>query len=177
MPAMTELGPVTWPPAPLRTERLVLRESEARDRAAVIELLASPEVGGQRGTVLRLPPGRPSSATAVRRTCQTDRSQMYGGPPWLSFRRLSPRSHRYQWRTLNRCAMSSGHDQQRRRNCHLVALHLAVVTAAPDQGMAKSGTGVTSSCLLGSVVVLVVLQERCDTGRERVGSADLAKLG
>ena len=42
---MTELGPVTWPPAPIRTERLVLRESEARDRAAVIELLASPEVG------------------------------------------------------------------------------------------------------------------------------------
>ena len=32
---MTELGPVTWPPAPIRTERLVLRESEARDRAAV----------------------------------------------------------------------------------------------------------------------------------------------
>src|SRR5690349_16214937 len=28
---MTELGPVTWPPAPIRTERLVLRESEARD--------------------------------------------------------------------------------------------------------------------------------------------------
>ena len=42
---MTELGPVTWPPAPIRTERLVLRESEARDRAAVIELFASPEVG------------------------------------------------------------------------------------------------------------------------------------
>jgi RimJ/RimL family protein N-acetyltransferase len=42
---MTELGPVAWPPAPIRTERLVLRESEARDRAAVIELSASPEVG------------------------------------------------------------------------------------------------------------------------------------
>ncbi|MFD1831241.1 GNAT family N-acetyltransferase [Streptomyces desertarenae] len=41
---MTELGPVAWPPAPIRTERLVLRESEARDRAAFIELLASPEV-------------------------------------------------------------------------------------------------------------------------------------
>jgi RimJ/RimL family protein N-acetyltransferase len=41
---MTELGPVAWPPAPIRTERLVLRESEARDRAAVIELFASPEV-------------------------------------------------------------------------------------------------------------------------------------
>ena len=42
---MTELGPVSWPPAPIRTDRLVLREPEARDRAAFIELLASPEVG------------------------------------------------------------------------------------------------------------------------------------
>ncbi|MEU0052365.1 GNAT family N-acetyltransferase [Streptomyces sp. NPDC006309] len=42
---MTELGPIAWPPAPIRTERLVLREPEARDRAAVIELFASPEVG------------------------------------------------------------------------------------------------------------------------------------
>ena len=42
---MPELGPVTWPPAPIRTERLVLREPEARDRAAFIELFASPEVG------------------------------------------------------------------------------------------------------------------------------------
>ncbi|MFF2998237.1 GNAT family N-acetyltransferase [Streptomyces sp. NPDC057950] len=42
---MTGLGPVAWPPAPIRTERLVLRESEARDRGAFIELFASPEVG------------------------------------------------------------------------------------------------------------------------------------
>ena len=42
---MTELGPVAWPPAPVRTERLVLRESAPRDRAAFIELFASPEVG------------------------------------------------------------------------------------------------------------------------------------
>ncbi|WP_457029403.1 GNAT family N-acetyltransferase [Kitasatospora sp. P5_F3] len=41
---MTELGPVVWPPAPIRTERLVLREPEARDRAACIDLFASPEV-------------------------------------------------------------------------------------------------------------------------------------
>ncbi|MFJ3308276.1 GNAT family N-acetyltransferase [Streptomyces sp. NPDC086549] len=41
---MTELGSVTWPPAPIKTERLVLRESEGRDRAVFIELLASPEV-------------------------------------------------------------------------------------------------------------------------------------
>ncbi|WP_328912286.1 MULTISPECIES: GNAT family N-acetyltransferase [unclassified Streptomyces] len=42
---MTEVGPAAWPPAPIRTGRLVLRESEARDRAAFIELFASPEVG------------------------------------------------------------------------------------------------------------------------------------
>src|ERR1044072_8103149 len=41
---MTDLGPIAWPPTPIRTERLVLREPEARDRAAFIELLASPEV-------------------------------------------------------------------------------------------------------------------------------------
>ncbi|MFK8906850.1 GNAT family N-acetyltransferase [Streptomyces sp. YS-3] len=41
---MTELGPVAWPPAPIKAERLVLREPEAGDRAAFIELLASPEV-------------------------------------------------------------------------------------------------------------------------------------
>ena len=42
---MTELGRVGWPPDPIRTERLVLREPEARDRAAFVELFASPEVG------------------------------------------------------------------------------------------------------------------------------------
>src|SRR5580693_5981543 len=42
---MADLGPVAWPPEPIRTERLVLREPEARDRAAYIELLAAPEVG------------------------------------------------------------------------------------------------------------------------------------
>jgi RimJ/RimL family protein N-acetyltransferase len=41
---MADLGPVTWPPEPIRTERLVLRQPEARDRAVFIELLASPEV-------------------------------------------------------------------------------------------------------------------------------------
>lgn len=41
---MSDLGPVAWPPEPIRTGRLVLRESEARDRAVFIELLASPEV-------------------------------------------------------------------------------------------------------------------------------------
>ncbi|MEV0318658.1 GNAT family N-acetyltransferase [Streptomyces sp. NPDC050658] len=43
------IGPVAWPPAPIRTERLVLRESEARDRAAFIELFASPQVRAHLG--------------------------------------------------------------------------------------------------------------------------------
>jgi RimJ/RimL family protein N-acetyltransferase len=42
---MAELGTVAWPPGPIRTDRLVLRESGARDRTAVIELFSSPEVG------------------------------------------------------------------------------------------------------------------------------------
>jgi RimJ/RimL family protein N-acetyltransferase len=43
---MAVLGPVaSWPPGPIRTERLMLREPEARDRTALIELFASPEVG------------------------------------------------------------------------------------------------------------------------------------
>jgi len=42
---MTELGSVAWPPEPIKTERLVLRESRASDRATFIELFASPEVG------------------------------------------------------------------------------------------------------------------------------------
>src|SRR5689334_25311978 len=41
---MSDLGSVAWPPVPIKTERLVLRAPEARDRAAFIELLASPEV-------------------------------------------------------------------------------------------------------------------------------------
>jgi RimJ/RimL family protein N-acetyltransferase len=41
---MNGLGLVPWPPAPIRAERVVLRAPETRDRAAFIELLASPEV-------------------------------------------------------------------------------------------------------------------------------------
>ncbi|MED1795166.1 GNAT family N-acetyltransferase [Brevibacillus nitrificans] len=37
--------PGVWPPAPIKTERLVLRQSEARDRTALIDLFTSPEVG------------------------------------------------------------------------------------------------------------------------------------
>ncbi|MEW1691390.1 GNAT family N-acetyltransferase [Streptomyces sp. NPDC091265] len=40
---------LAWPPAPIKTERLALRESEAWDRAAVIELNAAPEVGTYSG--------------------------------------------------------------------------------------------------------------------------------
>ena len=63
---MGYLGPVAWPPEPIGTERLVLREPEARDRAAFIELLASPEVGTYLGgprprdELEREMPGRPS---------------------------------------------------------------------------------------------------------------------
>ncbi|MFC7495927.1 MULTISPECIES: GNAT family N-acetyltransferase [unclassified Nocardioides] len=46
---MTDLGDVPWPPEPIRTERLVLRAPEARDRAAFIELFASPEVNAYLG--------------------------------------------------------------------------------------------------------------------------------
>ncbi|MEV7446714.1 GNAT family N-acetyltransferase [Streptomyces sp. NPDC091204] len=45
MPDESTAHPAAWPPAPIRTERLVLREPEARDRAAFVELFASPEVG------------------------------------------------------------------------------------------------------------------------------------
>ncbi|MGD6749887.1 GNAT family N-acetyltransferase [Streptomyces sp. BH105] len=41
---MEALELVARPPEPIRTERLVLRGSEARDRPAFVELLASPEV-------------------------------------------------------------------------------------------------------------------------------------
>ncbi|MGT2529248.1 GNAT family N-acetyltransferase [Streptomyces nojiriensis] len=46
---MTGPGTFAWPPAPIPTERLVLRESEARDRAVFVELFASPEVGAHVG--------------------------------------------------------------------------------------------------------------------------------
>ena len=42
---MADLGSVAWPPDPISTGRLVLREPEARDRAALIDLFTSPDVG------------------------------------------------------------------------------------------------------------------------------------
>jgi RimJ/RimL family protein N-acetyltransferase len=42
---MTMFGSAAWPPsAPIRTERLVLREAEARDHAVFMDLLGSSEV-------------------------------------------------------------------------------------------------------------------------------------
>ena len=46
---MAELGRVAWPPGPVATARLLLRPAEARDRAAFVELYASPEVGSYTG--------------------------------------------------------------------------------------------------------------------------------
>ncbi|WP_338498731.1 GNAT family N-acetyltransferase [Streptomyces sp. SJL17-4] len=46
---MIEPGTIAWPPVPIPTERLVLRASEARDRAVFVELFASPEVGAYIG--------------------------------------------------------------------------------------------------------------------------------
>ncbi|MFE3504994.1 GNAT family N-acetyltransferase [Kitasatospora sp. NPDC059160] len=60
-----DLGTVAWPPAPIRTERLVLRGSRECDRAAFVDLLSSPEVhtylGGARprAQVERELPGAP----------------------------------------------------------------------------------------------------------------------
>ncbi|MCF2526952.1 GNAT family N-acetyltransferase [Yinghuangia soli] len=42
---MRALGSVDWPPGVMRTGRLVLREPAAGDRAAVVELFTSAEVG------------------------------------------------------------------------------------------------------------------------------------
>jgi RimJ/RimL family protein N-acetyltransferase len=92
---MAELGPVAWPPAPIRTERLVLRESEARDREAFIELLASPEVGTYLGgprprdelelEVPEVPGRRPGSFVvdldgAMIGTVMLDRATGHGPP-------------------------------------------------------------------------------------------------
>jgi hypothetical protein len=50
-------------PAPIRTERLVLREPESRNRTALIELFTSPEVGTYIGGLDRV---RSSSVHCLR---------------------------------------------------------------------------------------------------------------
>ncbi|MEV4249065.1 hypothetical protein AB0J63_37330 [Streptosporangium canum] len=45
----TDVGSAVWPPALIRTERLVLRESQARDRVAFVELFDSLEAGAYAG--------------------------------------------------------------------------------------------------------------------------------
>jgi len=42
---MTAPTALSWPPSPIGTERLVLREAATRDRPAFVELFSSPEVG------------------------------------------------------------------------------------------------------------------------------------
>jgi len=75
---MADLGLVAWPPEPIRTERLVLREPQARDRAAVIELLASPEVGTYLGgpqprdELEREMPGAPERRPAFSSSISTE---------------------------------------------------------------------------------------------------------
>jgi RimJ/RimL family protein N-acetyltransferase len=88
---MAELGLVAWPPAPIRTARLVLREREARDRAAVIELFASPEVGTYIGgprprdelerTLPEALTGRPGRGHAG--FTEVERFEEYGAEQWL----------------------------------------------------------------------------------------------
>ncbi|UWE12770.1 GNAT family N-acetyltransferase [Actinacidiphila bryophytorum] len=47
---MTDLADVDWPPpAPIATRRLVLREPERRDRAAIVDLFTSAEVNAYLG--------------------------------------------------------------------------------------------------------------------------------
>ena len=41
---MADLGPVAWPPEPIHTDRVVLRQTEGGDRAGLIDLNASAEV-------------------------------------------------------------------------------------------------------------------------------------
>ncbi|WP_439663654.1 GNAT family N-acetyltransferase [Lentzea sp. HUAS TT2] len=62
-------GSVDWPPAPIRTERLVLRESATSDREAFADLFSSPEVGTYiggskpRDEVVRTMPALPGRRT------------------------------------------------------------------------------------------------------------------
>lgn len=46
---MANLGASSWPPFPLKSERLVLRASEASDRPTLIDLFSSPDVGTYTG--------------------------------------------------------------------------------------------------------------------------------
>ena len=67
---MNDPAPNPWPPAPIRTERLVLRPTEARDRPTIIDLFASPEVG----TYV----GGPQSREELERTAPEIPGQRFG---------------------------------------------------------------------------------------------------
>ncbi|MGO4593610.1 GNAT family N-acetyltransferase [Leifsonia sp. 2TAF2] len=41
---MAHLDEVTWPPAPIATDRLILRAAESRDREALLDLFSDPRV-------------------------------------------------------------------------------------------------------------------------------------
>ena len=51
MPRVSDLGVDAWPPVPIKTDRLILRESQPQDREHVIELFSSTEVGRYIGGV------------------------------------------------------------------------------------------------------------------------------
>jgi RimJ/RimL family protein N-acetyltransferase len=67
---MNDPAPNLWPPAPIRTERLLLRQTEARDRPTIIDLFASPEVG----TYV----GGPQSREELERTAPEVPGQRFG---------------------------------------------------------------------------------------------------
>jgi hypothetical protein len=77
---MTDPGPRAWSPAPIGTERLVLREPQARDRAALIEPLASPRCTPTSAVPARVtsrsarcpehPSGGPGAAVAAPAPCR-----------------------------------------------------------------------------------------------------------
>jgi RimJ/RimL family protein N-acetyltransferase len=67
---MNDPAPNPWPPAPIRTERLVLRQTEARDRPTIIDLFACPEVG----TYV----GGPQSREELERTAPEVPGQRFG---------------------------------------------------------------------------------------------------
>lgn len=88
---MPELGSVTWPPDPIKTERLVLREPEARDRTAVIELFTSPEVGTyvggprRRDELENAMPEAPRSMRVAQKLgfTELERFEEYDAEQWL----------------------------------------------------------------------------------------------
>lgn len=78
---MEDLGLAAWPPEPIRTGRLVLRESETRDRATFIELLASPEVH-----TTQTANARSMRLAAKSGFTEVERFEAWGAEQWLGMR-------------------------------------------------------------------------------------------